>query len=108
MTTDFSVAIPHRMRPEQTLYRLKTFATGAKREYAEFVDISREAWSARGCEFALTLHLYGKRRVAGTLRVDASHVHVQGRAQFPPVFRSRIERVIASEVSRLLPRVRAY
>lgn len=106
--TEVSVSIPHRMRPEQTLSRLKAFATGAKREYGDLVHISREVWSDRGCDFALTLSYRGKRAVIGSMWVDASHVHLRGRADFPARLRTRVERRIAIEVSRLLTKVRSY
>ncbi len=96
------------MLPEQALTRIKTFATGAKREYADRIDIHQEVWFARGCVFAVTLHLYGKRRVSGTLQVDPSFVRLQGSGDFPAFMRPRVERVLQREALRLLGRVRTY
>ncbi len=108
MATQVSLSIPHRMGPEQALNRIRTFATGAKREYADRVDIHQEEWFTRGLVFSITLHLYGKRRVTGTLQTGPSHVRLEAMGDFPAFMRPRIERVLHREAVRLLGKVRAY
>lgn len=105
MPTPLKVVLAHRMGPEQTLSRIRTLATGARREYAERIEIHDEAWFPRGCRFDLTVDLYGRRRVRGTIQVDASHVRLEGQGQFPAFMRSRVEATIAREASRLLVKV---
>lgn len=108
MATQLSLSIPHRMGPEQALNRIRTFATGAKREYADRVDIHHEEWFTRGLVFSITLHVYGKRRVSGTLRSGPSDVRLEAVGDFPAFMRPRIERVLLREAVRLLGKVRAY
>jgi hypothetical protein len=108
VATQLSLRIPHRMGPEQALNRIRTLATGAKREYADRIDITQELWFTRGCIFAFTLHLYGKRRVSGTLAVDPSFIRLEGSGEFPSFMRPRIERVLEREARRLLGRTRKY
>jgi hypothetical protein len=108
MATQLSLSIPHRMGPEQALNRIRTFATGAKREYADRVDIHQEEWFTRGLVFSITLHLYGKRRVSGTLWTGPSDVRIEAIGEFPAYLRPKIERVLHREAIRLLGKVRAY
>lgn len=108
MPTQLSLTVPHRMRPEQALNRIRTFATGAKREYADRIEIHQEQWFTRGCLFTMTLDLYGKRRVSGTLQVTPSQVRLEGSGEFPAFMRPRIERVLHREALRLLGKVRPY
>lgn len=106
MTTRFSIQVPHRMGPEQACGRLRTLATGAKREYCDRIEIHEERWFTRGCIFSLTINFHGERRVWGVLRVDPSHVHLEGHGEFPAFVRPRVERVLEREASRLLGRVK--
>jgi hypothetical protein len=108
MATQLSISIPHRMGPEQALNRIRTFATGAKREYADRVDIHQEHWFTRGLVFSITLHLYGKRRISGTLQTGPSDVRLEAVGEFPAFMRPRIERVLTREAVRLLGKARAY
>lgn len=108
MATQLTVSIPHRMGPEQALNRIRTLATGAKREYGDRIDIHQEDWFSRGLVFSITLHIYGRRRVSGVLRTGPSDVRLEAVGDFPAFMRPRIERVLRREALRLLGKVRAY
>lgn len=58
--------------------------------------------------FSITLHVYGKRRVSGTLRTGTSDVRLEAVGDFPAFMRPRIEKVLHREARRLLGKVRAY
>lgn len=108
MATQLSLSIPHRMGPEQALNRIRVFATGAKREYVDRVDIHQEQWFTRGLVFSITLHVHGKRRVSGTLQAGPSEIRLEAVGDFPAFLRPKIERALQREALRLLGRVRRY
>ncbi len=94
------ISYPHNLGLEEALNRVKNFASQLKQEYASDIDEASENWNGNIADFFLKAKGI---KINGTVEVLENAVNIS--AKVPLLlkpFQSEIERLIKSELEKLL------
>ncbi|MEX2587976.1 MAG: polyhydroxyalkanoic acid system family protein [Actinomycetota bacterium] len=79
MAKDFRVSVPHELKREEAIDRIKGLVAELKKEYGDQVGQAEESWSGNRCEFRLKIR---RINLSGTIEVDESSAEIRGTLPF--------------------------
>ncbi|MCI0415989.1 polyhydroxyalkanoic acid system family protein [bacterium] len=95
-----NLAVPHSLKPEEAVRRIKNLVTDIKAQFADKVTDVKEEWTGANGAFGFKVMGFD---ISGTVRVDTREVQIQSSLPFAALpFKSRIEMVIQEKAKQLL------
>ena len=95
-----SMTIPHRLKQDEALRRIKTLLNEVKGQFADKISDLREEWNGNTGKFSFSAMGFS---VSGTLTVKSSEVELSGNLPFAAsFFKSKIEETIRERAETLL------
>lgn len=94
------ISVPHSLSRQEALGRIKDLLSQVKAKFGDRVANLRENWTEDLGEFGCTIMGFD---VSGAVRVEAGHVHIEGKYPFAAIpFKTKIENTILERAKSLL------